>query len=348
MTRFERILLAPILMVGAWLIAGPAMAQSKSAARLVQDDAGMFSAKAKDQANADIGKIKTSFKKDLAVETVARAPEPSEKVTPEAKRRFYNEWALDRFKNQQVNGVYVVLAKEPHILRIVVGDETRRQNVFTLSDEEKLTSIMLAEMKAGKPDSALTKATEFVYTTMATHKQARTEAQKSGGAAAPISKSPSSNQQPQTPTAAGGTNWVTYLIIGIAIFLGLWLLMGLFRGMSGAGGGASGMAGGGGGGGFLTSMLGGLFGAAAGMWLYNNFLGGHSTTAYGAGPSSTDPGGSGASSEPTDVGGGGSVSGGDYDGGDAGGGDAGGGDWGGGGGDWGGGGGDFGGGGGDW
>jgi hypothetical protein len=83
-----------------------------------------------------------------------------------------------------------------------------------------------------------------------------------------------------------------------------------------------------GGGGFFRSMLGGLFGAAAGMWIYDQFLGGHSHASGFEGDS--HPGGtagemdaetpySGKDSDYSggggDFGGGGGDSGGDYGGG---------------------------------
>lgn len=174
----------------------------------------------------------------------------------------------------------------------------------------------------------------------------------------------------------------TILLIGggiLAVFLILRVLGGLFNRSSGGGypnqvggmgmprpgmgpGGGPGYYGGGGGygqrggGGFFSGLLGGLGGAVAGNWLYDQFSGRHggSTSAgMGYGPNDAsaglpdqrddaiigadDDGGRGAS---WDDGNAGDTGGGDWGGGDAGG------DWGGGGGDWGGG--DGGGGGGDW
>jgi uncharacterized protein len=132
------------------------------------------------------------------------------------------------------------------------------------------------------------------------------------------------------------------------IWIGLRVLGSLFRRggnqMAGQGGmqpqGGPGFGGGygGHGGGFMSSLFGGIGGAMAGNWLYDQFSGRH----HGPGnmyPDQTnyDQGGSPADDPSTGSWGGG---GGDWDGG------GGGGDWGGGGGDWGGGGGD--GGGGDW
>jgi uncharacterized protein len=203
---------------------------------------------------------------------------------------------------------------------------------------------------------------------------------------------------PRAPAAHGGNiprgaaapnTLGTFLLIGlgiVAVLVVLRLLGGLFgraqggypnqmggMGMQrpGAGPGGPGYYGGPGyggrGGGFFSGLLGGLGGALAGNWLYDQMAGrhGHSTSAGAGIPGEDTPAGlpdqgddaivgaedDGGRGGSWDDGGGSDTGGGDWGGGDAGGGDwgGGGGDWGGGdaGGDWGGGGGDFGGGG-DW
>ncbi len=140
-----------------------------------------------------------------------------------------------------------------------------------------------------------------------------------------------------------------FLIIGLgllALFIVIRLLGALFSGggqagygrpmgggpgMGGPGYGGGGYGGGGGGGGFMSSMFGGIGGALAGNWLYDQFSGRHNDGGVGQTSSNYDPG-VGSESPPDE----GFVTPGD-----------GGGDWGGGGGDTGGGGGDWGGGGGD-
>ena len=87
----------------------------------------------------------------------------------------------------------------------------------------------------------------------------------------------------------------------------------------------------GGGGGFFQNMMGSMFGAAAGMWMYDNFFGSHSSAStFGSDPTDTshsDGGFSGTDTDYTSSGGSfGDDSGGGFDGGgDSGGGDIGGG-----------------------
>jgi uncharacterized protein len=342
------------LFVAGWL--GGAAVQAQSAkARTVQDDVGMFSAKAKAEANAEIARIYQNHKKDLMIEA-AQAPARPDDVDKDDKaavKRFFDKWTAEKFNNEKINGVYVVIVPKAHIVRAAVGQETLKAGLFTNKDRDELIHKIHEKLDAGDKDGALHTATGFVADTMQHHARPAVNA-------APGDNVPA-GQHAQNPPhhKADASPIVKWVLIGLAILLGFWLISAVMRGFSSLGGGGGGgpgygYGGGGGGGGFMNGFLGGLFGAAAGMWMYNNFFG-HSTSSAWGGESHT--GGGAAASEPSDVGAGDpSVGGGDYDEPDkgaeedagGGGGDwGGGGDTGGGGGDWGGGGGDAGGGG-DW
>src|SRR5206468_984725 len=104
----------------------------------------------------------------------------------------------------------------------------------------------------------------------------------------------------QAGNPRGGSSWLGYVCFAIFAVLVIWMVVGLIRGFSGAGGGYGGAMGGGGygygGGGIWTSILGGMFGAMAGSWIYNNMFGGgwgHSgTDSSSAGVGGGDTGGS--------------------------------------------------------
>lgn len=350
MVHYARRALIPALCLGWLLVAGAGLTQAQT--REIRDDAGMFTPKAEKQANADIAQVKSRFKKDLIIETLPGLPEG-------VSREEFPKWARTNAKRHLgVEGIYVVIVRKPGHVEVVTGEETRKR-MFTTENEKELAKLMKAKFEAGDRDGALTTATSYVLQKLENNRQAAT------------SRTDSKREAPAATANSDreGVPWLRYILIGLAILVVVWIVIALIRAVSGAagGGGYAGgpgyAGGGGGGGGFFSSFLAGLFGAAAGMWLYNNFFG-HSTPTAGAGQ---DLGGGAGATGPSDAGGeysssgadftepGGDEGGGDAGGGDAGGGDAdwggdagGGGDWGGGGGDWGGGGGDFGGGGGDW
>ncbi len=321
----------------------------------VKDDIGFFSPAAEEQANQKVAALKKTFNKDLFIEAMKAPPHPKDLDIKDKKavNAFFDHFAEKRFANLHESGVYVMIVDNPHILRVVIGNNTQVEGYFTLANRNTLTEKMLEKLKAGDKDGALLFAADYVTDTIkANHPVANRKSAVAPANAAPVEQGRSTS-----------FNWSPIIMI-VLVVAGVWILFAIVRALfsSGGGGGvgAPGMGyggGGGGGGGFFSSLLGGMFGAAAGMWMYNSFFGGHSSSAFGAGPSDAGGGASTPDSGPADTSGsagGGdygnddAAGGGDWGGGDAGGGDVGGGDWGGGGGDWGGGGGDFGGGGGDW
>ncbi len=339
MVRLLHLLIIPALLAGV-----PVLAQGRS--EFVQDEAGIFSAAAKAKANAEIARVQARFKKELVVDTLfaVKLPEGLDGSNEAVRNRFFDKWAEDRFLHEKITGVYVVIVGEPPIIRVQLGNHTKQSGLFTDSDRADLRDQIIANMKEtrkdlkdqAKRDHVLLAATAFFSDRVSQHGSRLAEHRP---------QTPVGQHQGQNAPGAG-VPWLKYLLIGGAVLLIFWLVMGVMRGASRGASGPGMMGGGGGGGGFFSSMLGGLFGAAAGMWLYNNVFGGQSNSAWGSG----NDGGSGAINDGDT---GSTGDGGDYGGTDDGsGGDAGGGggDWGGGGGDFGGGGGDFGGGGGggDW
>jgi len=273
----------------------------------VVDNGGFFSEQAKSDAAKTIGEMERSLRKDLAVETFKEIPANlKEGLNPQDKTalgRVCEKWAETRARQKGVNGVYILLVKEPAHLQVLVGNDTQRL-AFTLRNRDELVSLMLADLRAHRNDDALRAGVNFVNTTMRAHGGNHA---RSGTAAMPAAHRQS----------GGGMSWIIILIVGGLV---LWVVIGLIRGLSGGmrGGqvmGQPGYGGGGGGGGFMSSLLGGMLGGAAGMWMYDQFRG-NSGNNYGGERNEYGGGGdSGFSGQDTDY----SGSGGDF-GGDSGGG----------------------------
>jgi hypothetical protein len=290
--------------------------------RHVQDDAKLFTQAAKGKADAIVAQIAERHRKELFIQTVKEGPEKAAQA---------DAWARDRFNDYKVNGVYVVFCTHPKFYRIEIGNKTRTEAYFGTEDIEKLKEIIKAKQSA---DEMLLRIANYTLDTMNAH------APKKANAAP--NRRPANVQQPVVAPRQHHESamppWVGWVCLIVAVLLVVWVIFAIIRAFSGmgAGGGYGGGYGyGGGGGGFLTGMLGGMFGAMAGMWMYNNFFGGHanySTGDWGGGAGAGDAGSSSQSFDgDTDTGA--SGGGDDWGGGDAGGGDAdaGGGDWGGGG-----------------
>jgi len=326
----------PKLKILFFVVALTAFGVSRSSASPapIQDNAAFFSESAKSEAARNIIDLEKAVKKGVVVQTFKEVPsDVRQGVNMEDKaavNQAISQWALKQFKQNGVNGVYILLVKAPAHLQVEVGIDTQKR-AFTPRDRDTLVSTMLAKLHAKQYDDALLDGVNFVSSTMRANAIGIGRTGSTGFITTPRPRQSSSG-------------WVIPLLIGVGV---LWLIMSIFRAIFRGGGGVgpgmgmSSMGGGmgGGGGGFFSSLLGGVFGAAAGNWLYDQFSGNRGSSAWGADRDNRDNQANvdqGYSGTDTDASGSGGSFGDDSGGGDSGGsGDAGGG------GDSGGGGGDF-------
>jgi hypothetical protein len=302
----------------------------KGRPRLVHDEAKLFSKEAIEQANKTIVKIKEKHGKDLFIETIESG---------EKDKDARAKWTKARFNDFGIDGIYIVISKDPSFFRDFVGDNTRSNGYFTTGNIEKMNEILKGGiLKKDKRDEALIEVANYTLEVMNEHARAKgnTPQPKKNQ---PVAVAPVAAQNHPPARDVDGEklpDWVGYLCIGLAVLFVVWIVFAIIRAMTGAmGGGGYGYGGGGyggGGGGFLTGMLGGMFGAMAGMWMYNNMFGGHAS--YGQNGQVNWGGGDqgaagGAAPYEADTAEGGTGGGGDDDAGGGGGGDdAGGGAWG--------------------
>lgn len=324
MVTTSRRLLIPALLLG-WLGLSAEAFAAKSPE--IRDEAKLFSSDAVEKANQKIKEIYRDYDKDLFIETVLAIPKNlQDKYKELGKGRFFVDWAEKRAADEGVKGIYVLICKEPAHLQVTVN-KLRPATAFTRENGQKLSRIMLekfAERKTDKRfDAGLLAGVDFVQSTLRANLPPQSAGKQEGRSTV------GSSNQPQGHGPGMGGSIMGWVCIGVVILLAVWLVLGLVRALSGGGGGygprgyGPGGYGAGGGGGFLNSLLGGMFGAAAGMWMYDHFFGGHS----GAGWGSQAHGGD-YSAAAGNVGGdevsGGDYGGGDFSGDDAAGGDAGG------------------------
>ncbi len=209
------------------------------------------------------------------------------------KDKFFSKWAVQRARAAGVQGIYVFICRDPAELKIEVDDQTLRRG-FTAENRRQLAKDMLALLKQKKYDQALLDAVDFVASTLRKNLGAgRAEAPLSTRAAPPAG---------QPLARVGGSGILGWVCVGFAALAALWVVFAILRAITGFGsgggygrqgpgpgpgyGGGPGFGGGGyggGGGGFLSSMLGGMFGAAAGNWISNSFFGGGHRSDWGGG-----------------------------------------------------------------
>jgi hypothetical protein len=354
---------SPLLLLA---LALPAV--SRVEASEIRDRAGMFSPEAVKKAQAQLDQIERKTRIPIVIETIDSIPGLEKNAPTNARRKAIDDLAVERVKKEHDAGVYLLMSSRDRVLSNVL---VRARDAARLPKESRLEiyNALLDHFKEKRFDAGLASAVALLDQSLSAPSNARANGH---APAAPIPGRRGGNVN------GAGFGVGTLLMIGLGIFAVLILLRALGGLFGRSGGGYSSPMGMGGmpgpgmgpgpgygpqgyggygaprGGGFFSGMLGGLGGALAGNWLYDQFSGRHgspgqtdagaytpgeSTSAYdpaGDAPvGADDTGGMGGSWDdpgPADTGG-------DWGGGDGGA------DWGGGGGDWGGGGGD---GGGDW
>ena len=194
----------------------------------IQDDAGFFSESAKADASYNIRELQKTLKKDVCVETFKEIPaDVKQGVNPQNKaalNRMFDQWAVKRARLQSVNGVYLMLVKEPSHLQVVVGNDTQKQ-AFTLADRDMLVGIMLAKLRTKDYDAALREGMSFVASTMKIHATSRA---RDAAAPAPVT---SYRNDPQ-PKSSGGW-FMPLLIIGLVLWVVLAIVRALVPGRGG-------------------------------------------------------------------------------------------------------------------
>ncbi|MHB1560556.1 MAG: TPM domain-containing protein, partial [Isosphaeraceae bacterium] len=332
------------------------------------DEGRMFSPGTVKNAERRLERLEQKTHVPVVIETIDHLPDLDPKAPSKEKLHAINQFALRRDEKIR-EGIYILLSKRDSVIsRPLVREHL--ENVVPMSKRDAITEAFLKNFRQRDFDGGLEAGVSEIEKTLEGYTDTRHRAAPRVAVPAPVGHAANRGH-----VGGGGSMLGTFLLIGLGIFavlIILRLLGNLFSRSSGAGypgsmggprpgmgpggpgyygGGGPGYGGrGGGGGGFFSGLLGGLGGAMAGNWLYDQMSGRHGeTTSAGMYPTdqptadaaderiigADDNDGQGASWDD-----GGNTGGGDW------GGDTGGGDWGGGGGDWGGGG--DGGGGGDW
>jgi uncharacterized membrane protein YgcG len=345
-----RWLLAIPIALAAMVLATPVQAAT------IRDGAGMFSPGVVKTLKAELDRIERATKIPVVIETINAIP-GLEKNTSDAERRTaIDSLAIKNDKAIRDEGIYILISKREHLISRVLIRE-RYDALLPHEKRDAIRAALVQGFKAKDFDGGLTHAVDLIEQSL----NKGTVVNRGAKVPGVLPRQAEGGQ-----STMGTFLWILLAIVGV--FIVLRILGGLlsrsaqsgYPGQMGGMGmqrpgmgpgpgyyGGGGGYGGGRGGGFFSSLMGGIGGAVAGNWLYDQFSGRHGNTqsadtySHDPGAGVPDQGGDAIIGADDDPGGGAS-----WD--DAGGGnDAGGGDWGGGGGDWGGGGGDWGGGGGD-
>jgi uncharacterized protein len=291
----------------------------------IEDNASLFSETAREEAKAKLLRLSAAADRQVHIETYRELPETQAKLLAEAKGdkaktdAFWHDWTMAHVKGDR--GLVVLINWNPGKV-VVKADKAVTAAGFSntaASDLRERLSKALGEAKKATNDverkklldEALASGVSFIATTL--------PLERNRGAAGHTSTTGQENARRPAMVAQEGDNGILgYVCLGLVGLMAVWMVVGLMRG--GSAGPSMAPAGGGG---FFSSLLGGMFGAAAGMWMYNSFFG--SNSAFGSSSGWGDSSGgdesgagdfSGGSESSGDFDTGGGDSGGDYGGGD--------------------------------
>jgi uncharacterized membrane protein YgcG len=268
-----------------------AMAASSQAfaASEVKDDAHFFSPEAVTAANSRLKALEQKYRRSVMIETLADIPADKRSgYTAERKNQFYAGWLKERAQANKVDGLYVLITREPAHLQVGIGQQLQRMG-FTNDDRDRVRDALSTAFKRKQYDDGLSDAINAIATTL----DEKSKTFSTGATNAPTQRgSTTATPMPTTgatPTSkTPGWTWFTWLLVIGGGLLLLRLVMSAFRRPAPVyTGSASGQVpygggtqpgygpgpGGAGGGGFMSGMLGGLLGGAAGNWAANRWFG---------------------------------------------------------------------------
>src|SRR5690242_8936482 len=189
----------------------------------VIDNAGFFSSDTVQKANDTINRMRRDTGRDFVVETFPSIPaDRAADYKPEDRAGFMQRWAADRFKANHVNGVFVLICRDPSSLFVTSGNLTKEKE-FTQADDDHLRNTMLPLMKQKQYDQALLKAVEYVDQTIRSHtnQTSQTQTQTQSGESAVPAIPPSGGYTPPTtpPRTGSGFGIGTIIIFAIIVFV---------------------------------------------------------------------------------------------------------------------------------
>src|SRR5205807_256209 len=163
MTRIARWVLLPTLLVG-WLLAAGSVT---AAVPEIKDDGKFFSAEAIKKANdiiREIHDLDPRDHKDLFIETYATVPGGATKAeelkkSKEARDEYFAKWGQARERELRVDGVYVIITRNPAHIEVGVGKETAKK-AFTREDKRELQRTLLERFKKKEYNEGLIQAAE--------------------------------------------------------------------------------------------------------------------------------------------------------------------------------------------
>jgi hypothetical protein len=123
----------------------------------IKDDAKFFDAKAVEKALDKVYALAYQYKIDLFIDTVAEVPADKKAnvkvMTARERGQFFSTWAQQRARAAKVNGLYLLICRQPGNIQVAVAAKFRK--VFDDRARNRLRDLLVKEFKARKFDTGL-------------------------------------------------------------------------------------------------------------------------------------------------------------------------------------------------
>jgi uncharacterized membrane protein YgcG len=203
----------------------------------IKDDGGFFSAQAIDKGNAAIRALNRRFQKKVLVETFPSIPADKangvDLGNDEARNQLLSAWAQERQRARGMDGISLLICKDPMSLQVATGAETGIET-FSPENRAQLVKTVVARFREKDFDGGLADGLAYIDETLGKNK---TAAPPTPGKV--IAGDPEQQPKDASPVEklreAASDNTVKWVLIGVAGLIGLWVLIGILRALSGAG-----------------------------------------------------------------------------------------------------------------
>jgi uncharacterized membrane protein YgcG len=132
-------------------------ARASAVAPEIRDEGKFFSPEAVKKANDQIREIYRKYDKDVLIETFASVPadqvEKVKEMTAKERTDYFRKQALERVKERAVNGIYLLITKEPKHLYLDITPKAR--SVFDREFYDHLREGLFANFRENRFDEGL-------------------------------------------------------------------------------------------------------------------------------------------------------------------------------------------------
>jgi uncharacterized membrane protein YgcG len=146
------------------IVAGMTAVPARAVAPEIKDDAKFFSPEAIKKANKELREIARTYDRDLLIESYEHVPgdqtERVKSMSREDRAKFFHNWAADRADSAVVNGVYILICKQPSTLEIIITSKAK--SAFDKESFEQLRNSLLVNFREKHYDNGLSEVVKAV------------------------------------------------------------------------------------------------------------------------------------------------------------------------------------------